>query len=411
MAAVVALEAGPGIRYARRVRPDPWIADNPIRVVALLASFVAVATGPGCGGANVERVPVTLLIAGDGADAVRGALEGDSSNPVDIRFAALPGQERAQDAQDAAPAVDAALAAVAAARQSYIDARFSACEKRLDIDTAALLGQGRGELARRVLFWRIACLVGAGEGEAADRQARAFAVMEFDLPEDVDSVTPEVEQLLLKARRAVERGERVEARITADVERVEVAVDGRTLDCVTPCTVELFPGDHVVKVAADGVVPGLRTVRIDRTRAEVAMVTTPAPPELAARQWSARYAAAPTLDTVPSMRLLARAVRGRNIILLSVSAGKQRSHLRGTLAVDGDLFARAERIAARDQELPGEAPGLLRELLVRGEVLAPPAPLYRRRGFWIAVTAVAVVAAGVTGAILYQPETRQVVTF
>lgn len=386
-----------------------------------MAGFIAVIVAPGCGGANVERVPVTLLIAGDGGDAVRGALERDTSNPVEIRFATLP--DRSAEDLATPSKIDAVIDGIAAARRSYIDARFSACVKHLAADTAALLGHGRRALAQRILFWRIACLVGAGELQAARREARAFAVMELEVPQDVDSATPEVEQLMLESRRAVEREKPVEARITADTGRAEVAVDGRTLDCVTPCTVELFAGDHVVAVAADGVVPGFRTTRVDGTHAAVPMVTTPAPPELAARQWRARYATAPVLDTVPSMRLLARAVRGRNLVLLSVSAGKKRAHLRGTLAVDGELFARAERsielegrfpgepVAERDDGLTAQAPGLLRELLIRGEVLAPPAPLYRRRGFWIAVTAVAVVAAGVTGAILYQPDKRQVVTF
>ncbi|HJL50786.1 MAG TPA: hypothetical protein RMG45_33290, partial [Polyangiaceae bacterium LLY-WYZ-15_(1-7)] len=67
--------------------------------------------------------------------------------------------------------------------------------------------------------------------------------------------------------------------------------------------------------------------------------------------------------------------------------------------------------AARRGPAEEATEALLRELLVRGEVLAPEPPLWRRPGFWVGILAAAAVAAGVTVGVLHEPPTRTEVTF
>jgi hypothetical protein len=123
----------------------------------------------------------------------------------------------------------------------------------------------------------------------------------------------------------------------------------------------------------------------------------PAPPELAARQWHERYAGAADTDSDPSLELLARALRIPRLVLMTGDpvAADRPHRLRGALAVDGLVVARAERRGAP----AGEAPGLLRDLLVRGQLLEPAPPWYRRKSFWIPAGAAA--AAAATAIVLF----------
>ncbi|MEM9494162.1 MAG: PEGA domain-containing protein, partial [Myxococcota bacterium] len=292
----------------------------------------------GCGASSTaERIPVTVVLAGATRAEVRTALTDDDELPVELRFAELPSRpaDPVSSAAPAAPAAangpsagensaDTAGAAgelaerLALARAKYIDARFATCFESLAGDMMALLGAGRRGLVERVLFWRIACQVGAGDKAAAQREARAFAVLGLEVPGDVASASPDVERLMVAAQRQVAQAERIAVRITGAVERARVAVDGRLQPCATPCTVELPAGDHVVRVDADGFVPAIRAVRVDADNTSFELVGPPAPPELAGQQWQARYADAPAIDTVPSLRLLARAIRGRNLVVLDL---------------------------------------------------------------------------------------------
>ena len=298
---------------------------------------------------------------------MRAALETTTSLPVELRFADLPNAPRgAAGAGD----LDARLAT---ARRRYVDADFGGCQEAI-ADAAlipGLLAAGRRPVAARVQFWRVACHVGAGVGDDAERAAQAFAVFGLETPPDVEATSPEVEAVLAGAQREVAGRKTVPLRITADLGGARVEVDGGARVCVTPCTVDLFPGDHVVAVSD--------------------FRTEPAPPELAAEQWTERFAGGTALDSAESLRLLARAVRAPRLILVTVEP----TRLRGAFAVDGILAGASERIRRDAGALPGEAPALVRDLLVRGRLLEPATPLYKRTWFWVGVglTAAAAVAA------------------
>ena len=147
-------------------------------------------------------------------------------------------------------------------------------------------------------------------------------------------------------------------------------------------------GDHVVRLSADGYSPAWRVVSTQDTSA--AFTLEPASPELAATQWRNRTARGEPLDSEASVRLLSTSLRAPRLLVVSTDPAAPWT-MRGALAVDGVLKARAER--------EGDAEGLIRDLLVRGQVVEEAPPLFKRWPFWVAVGAAAI-AAGVTTAVV-----------
>jgi len=79
------------------------------------------------------------------------------------------------------------------------------------------------------------------------------------------------------------------------------------------------------------------------------------------------------------MQLLSIALRSAR--LLVVGPGETTGTLRGALAIDGVVQARAER---------DDVQALVRDLLVRGKVYEPSVPLWKRWPFWVAIGAAAI---------------------
>jgi hypothetical protein len=262
-----------------------------------------------------------------------------------------------------------------------------------DAAVPQLLAAGERLLAARLLTWRAACHLGAQQPEPARLAAEALAAFQLTTPEDVGSTTPDVEALL--ARAAAQVGARpLEAlSLTSTPEGAGVDLDGRPGACSTPCRLEVLAGGHVVRLSADGYRPTWRVVS-----GAAALTLEPADPALAATQWQRRAAAGEALDAEASVKLLSTALRAPRLLVLASEPASPLA-LRGALAVDGVLQARA----ARD----GDAEGLVRDLLVRGKVIEVAPPLYKRWPFWVAVGAAAV-AAGVTTAVVVS--TRRTVT-
>lgn len=352
------------------------------------------------------RPALTVVLADDVPDAarVRDALRSGLGDSFDLRFGELPLASAAQPTPDSE--IDLRLSA---ARRQYVDANFAPCIATLSSDAMVhdLLARGRRLEAARVLLWRAACRVGQGKLGEARGDAAALVAFALDVPPDVAAVSPEVEHVFTEAERAVEGKPRAALKISlAAGGRGRVAVDGRPDACVAPCTVDLLPGDHVLRMEADGFAPDVKVARVPGP--DAAFTLAPAPPELAAHQWSTRYGRGPALDSAPSLGLLATATRSRSLALLTVEAGRQKL-LRGVLALDGEVAARSERPiegAADD-----EAPALVRDLLVRGKLLEPAPPIWHKPAFWIVVGSATVVAAGVTALILYKPPVQTTVHF
>jgi hypothetical protein len=200
----------------------------PSRLAVVLFTLVTSASGL----ARAEdTLPITVLVTGAprAAEETRRGVE-RTVLPIELSFGRLP------DARPRDPRSDAAVSAlVASAREHYVSAEFDECIEAVSDDARihALLGEGAGALAARVLFWRVACRVGAGDPEGALRDATRFATLDLVIPADVEAATPEVEAVLASAASAVEAARRVPLRVESE-QPVSVSVDGRRPACITP---------------------------------------------------------------------------------------------------------------------------------------------------------------------------------
>lgn len=332
---------------------------------------------------------VTVVVEGPGAEATREELQ-RVSLPVDLRLSDAPQSVVTRTTPSPWPT------RLAAARKAYINAAFAECLKQLEGDGAAaeLLAAQERLLASRLLAWRTACHTGAGQAQPARAAAEALAAFQLPLPEDVGSMTPEVEATLARALENVSAAPLKKLRVESTPGGATLELDGRPTACTTPCTVDVLSGTHVLRLSADGYSPSWVLARDDKA----SVTLEPASPELAASQWRARLARGESLDSEGSVRLLSNALRAPRLAVVASDAAAPKT-LRGALAIDGVLTTRAER--------EGDAEGLLRDLLVRGKVVEEAPPLYQRWPFWVAVGAAAV-AAGVTTAVVVG--TRQTVT-
>jgi hypothetical protein len=345
--------------------------------------------------ASTPRPSVTVVVRG-AADKVSPEQLQSLGLPLDFKLTALPNAVAAQNV----PA-NSIGDAIAQARKSYVNADFAKCLKQVDSDevlTASLV-DGDRNAASRLLLWRVACNVGAAKPEPARRAAWEMATYGLELPADVSAVSPEVEAVIAQAFREATAGKTVPITVTAGAETGEVRIDGRRTGCNTPCNMDVLEGNHVVRVDADGSLPSHRLVRVEKPRADVALELSPAPPEVAATQWTARYGQSPDADSAHAMKLLGTALRTSRLLLISLDDGQQ-AQLKGLLAVDGQVVARSER---------SELGGLMQDLLVRGQLLEPSAPIWKRPVFWIAIVVAAGAAAATTGILLTRRIDSQVV--
>jgi hypothetical protein len=342
-----------------------------------------------CATASAGEAPrVTLIVVGAEAARVEAAMAGSGDLPVELVIGHLP--------RATAPEMDRSTL-LSAARQKYVNGDFAGCLQSLSANVLLpeLLAAGRRELAARVLFWRVACRVGSGALPVATDEAREFVALGLEVPADAAEATPEVESLLGRAIKEAAGARKLTLAVDAPPLRAGVALDGRSGACVTPCALEVLPGEHLIALDAEGYLPAARLVTVNEPT-QVKLDATPAPPEVAAAQWSARYGGSPWLYSEPSTRLLARAVAARRLVLVNVE-GTGELRLRGTLATDGTVRAQAERLA-RAGNLYAESRRLLRDLLLSGKVFEPAKPIYKRATFWVPL-ALAVSAAVISASI------------
>ncbi|MBI2893057.1 MAG: hypothetical protein HYY06_05860 [Deltaproteobacteria bacterium] len=351
----------------------------------------------GCHRAPAHRRPITVVVAADAGHLrlVRRGLQSVREPDVELTLADPPSRLRVAAAEGD---VERRLAA---ARRSYVDGGFDGCLDSVGTSglVERLLGEERRALAARVLFWRIACQVGQGQPERARQDARAFATFGLAIPPDAGGTTPEVEAVLADGITEVGRADRATLWVDANLPGA-ASFDGGGAACRVPCAVDLPPGDHVVRVAADGAVPEARRVRLGAGGARIRLELARAGPDLAGRQWSARYGASGELDSRASLRLLAQALAAPRLVLMTTERLRSRIRLRGSLALRGDVAAQAER-KVQLGELAGSSSALVVDLLERGRVVARP--LWSSTLFWLAVGATATLAAGVTALILWEP--------
>lgn len=299
------------------------------------------------------------------------------------------------------------------ARRHYINAEFADCLQVIGNEGVLpkTLSQGHRQLVARWLLWQVACQVGLRREETALQVASELGVLGLELPADIGMLPPEVGRVLVKGAEAGAARARTMLRITSDFSPARISLDGRFGVCTAPCSLEVLEGRHVVRVDAEGRQLAVQVISAKGPELAVPFTTRPASPELAASQWAAHYGASSAdLDSAGSLRLLSTALRAPRLVLLTAEAERDSYRLRGALAIDGRAAARTER-QAELEVLHGTAEGILRDLLVQGQVVEPAPPLYRRRDFWIAVGVAAVVAGATTTALLWQRPVRTEVGF
>ena len=323
---------------------------------------------------------MTVVIEGPTAAQTRASLDG-LELPVELRVTDAPVAKEE-------PSLTEWPRRVAAARTAWVSANFTECLQQLDDDAAvpALLAAHERLLASRILIWRTACHHSARHVEAARAAAESLAVFGLSLPEDVASMTPEVETLLARANTEVGSRARQSIHVASTPSGASVEVDGRPSACNTPCTVETSGGRHVIRLASDGSTPAWRVVDVS----EVSFALDAASPELATAQWRRRLDRGDAIDSNGSVKLLSTSLRAPRLVVLSADPAAP-GMLRGALAIDGELTTRAER--------EGDAAGLMRDLLVRGQVIEAPRPIYKSVPFWVTI-GVAAIAAGVTTGVV-----------
>ncbi|MCA9712574.1 MAG: PEGA domain-containing protein, partial [Myxococcales bacterium] len=240
--------------------------------------------------------------------------------------------------------------------------------------------------------------------EAKDAEAYAERVRT-----SAEAKAKQAEVLLAQAMARIDEAPRATLHLTSEPLHATVAIDGRPATCTTPCDLDLPPGEHVARVHAAGSRPVVQRIRLPAAGEQVALSLAAAAPIEVARQWASRYADSPAIDSADSVRLLARAVRARRLVLITAD-GDEALRLRGVLSVDEHIAARAERDAPRP-EASQAAPALLEDLLIQGHVVAPPKPLVRRWGFWLALGLSAAGAATITALALVREPPRTEVRF
>ena len=268
-----------------------------------------------------------------------------------------------------------------------------------------LLARGERKLAARVLFWRVACLVLLDQVPEARREARLFATLGLEHPLGADRVSSEVLALLRKEEHAVSSSRPATLRLTLPTTGIRLVVDGRPTPCAAPCVLSVSPGRHVLAIEGDALVPLMRTVMVEPKGTALALKPQPAPPDLALEQWWDQYGIARDYDSTASVALIAHALRTKRLMVLTVENRGKVQQVRGVLAVDGRVKSRDERRAPLDQTNQ-TAVQLVRDMLVRAEVVEPAPSLTSRPMFWVVVAATAIAAAGVTAYVLFEPETR-----
>jgi hypothetical protein len=337
---------------------------------------IALAVVAACAATPAHPVPLAVLVDGTPASRVDlPAVDGLAPHAVVVPPAPPDPPDRVSGP-------------VARARKAYAAGELEACRAELArVDVPAALAAGARDSVARALAFDAACAWGAQAHATARELARRLAAFGLAVP-DV-AIAPDIEAVLGEAIVAAGNA-RPRPVAVRGVVGARLAVDGRPPVCTLPCTVDLIAGDHVLAVTADGFADAHRVVRVPDTT-DVTLSQPPAPPAVAAAQWRARAARGlPTTDAIGA-RLIAQLGGERRIAVLHPG-----EPLVGALILDGAVVASGS--APRDG-----AAGLLRELAYDSGVLQRPS-VWQRPWFWIAISALALGAAGAITALTYHPQ-------
>lgn len=358
--------------------------------LALLALVLA-----GCG-ATTPRGPTIALVEDDVDDTALDTELRDAEThlPVVLERRAIP---------DAAGPSETVEHDFASARTAYDDGDLERCLSTLPDDTAigAALAAGDRTTASRALFWRMACLRALGRTDEAALAAHEHAVRDLPLPTDLGSANASAETLLRDAHREVSALPRVSVHVSSEPSGAHVVIDGEATTQLTPADVEVAPGSHLLTLSLPTREPVSIEVATSEASAPVTVTLAPLEPDEAARAFHAIVDAGAPFDDDISLALLQSSLRARSLVLVSRDSDRLRAALIGTADEDGaSTIVRAERVG----EHTSDVEGLLRDVLVRGRLVAPPTPFYELPELWILVASAVAIGVGVTLGLTLQPD-------
>jgi hypothetical protein len=374
-------------------------------VIACSITLAVAGLATGCGASSVTRPPVPIVFAASVEDRARFADDlprFDNELPV----ALTPEEVPAAASEAAAERPD-----FGGVRRAYDDGDLETCLAALPIETQldAWLEEGDRVTASRALFWRMACLRALGREDEARAAALEHAARGLPLPDDLGAANAVAETMLRDAHRAQAAATLVPLRLETSPPGAEIAIDGLPRDELTPSTLALAPGRHLVRVHAPTFTAHTWTIDVRDTVLEPIVVELArAEPEPTARVLSSRLSEGHALDDDLSLSLLVVALRSRATVLVSRDGDRSRAAL--VTLEDGALrgtVVRAERVGEAQWDLRG----LLTDVLVRGSLMARPPEIYERPELWIAIAAAVLVGAGIAVGLSIQPDVRTRVTW
>jgi hypothetical protein len=357
-----------------------------------------------CGGPPPPRPTVALVAETSGGDraALDTALrEAGARLPVTLTARALP---------DAPSAPTVTVPDFAAVRTAYDEGDLEGCLSSLPDGAAMLASLERGDrtTASRSSFWRMACLRALGRTDEALAVARDHASRHLPLPPDVGAANPTAETMLRDVEREVSASAPRWVRAVSTPPGASIAIDGEPSAQTTPADLALSPGAHLITLSLPTYATRSAEVVAADEAASLAVTLTPLEPEPAASALHDALARGMSLDADVSLALLAISLRARSLVLVSEDRDRVRAALIGTGDEGGTpTIVRAERVGEQRHDLEG----LVRDVLVRAQLAAPPPAFYELPEVWIAVAAAVALAVGVTLGLTLQPDvhTRLVV--
>ncbi len=357
---------------------------TPTRRMMLARSYFVLCGTLAAGCAASPARPVTVALVLDDRAAV-GPIASDAVRGLDLHPVDVPAPPP--------PPADVATPVLSRARTAYSQGEFEVCRRELaSLDLGELLARSSRDHASRALAYEVACAHGAQARVEASAAAAKLARLGLELPDVV--LARDVEAAIGEA--IAEAGALVRHSLAVTGEPgARLTVDGQAAGCVLPCSVQVRPGAHLFTVDTDGFLPSHRWVEV-AGETTIAMPQEAAPPQLAGQQWRARVGRGlPPADLIGA-ELLAK-LAGESRVAYLHPAGEQQ--VMGWMILDGKVVASANRDRT-------ETSALLGDLAYDGGVLRRPA-VWKRPWFWIAVSSVALVAAGSVVALTYE---REIVT-
>jgi hypothetical protein len=364
-----------------------------LRVALALTAALCLA----CGGATPRGPTIALLGQASDADAAEldaRVHEAEAHLPVVLERRTL------------APRVPSEAVAAydfASVRAAYDDGELDRCIAALPDDAAVARALERGDRmeASRALYWRMACLRALGRVDEAAAVAHEHAVRALPIPPDVGAANATAETLLRDAHRDVSALAPVRVQVASEPAGARIAVDGAPTERLTPAELDLPAGAHLLTLSLPTYAAESVEIVASEDAAPIALTLTLLEPEPALAALHDSLDAGEALDADVSLALLATALRARSLVLVTRDADRLRAALIGTGDAEGmRTIVRGERVGEHTDDVEG----LLRDLFVRGRLVAPPPAFYELPELWIAVAAAVAIGVGVTLGLTLQPD-------